>query len=90
MAKKLKKGDAVEWNSHGGKKSRKGVATGTVVKRLTEPMKIKGHTVKASKDEPQYLVRSDNGGKAAHKPSALRRRSTSSSKGSGSKHEARS
>jgi len=74
MAKTLKKGDAVEWNSHGGKKSRKGVATGVVVKKLTGPTTIKGHQVKASKDEPQYLVRSDNGGKAAHKPSALRKR----------------
>ena len=75
MAKKLRKGDAVEWNSHGGTKSRKGVATGTVVKKLTEPMTIQGHRVRASKDDPQYLVRSDNGGKAAHKPSALRKRS---------------
>ena len=74
MAKKLKKGDAVEWNSHGGKKSRNGVATGVVVKKLTRPRTIKGHRVAASKEDPQYLVRSDNGGKAAHKPSALRRR----------------
>lgn len=72
--KSLKKGDAVEWNSHGGTKSRKGVATGVVVKRLTAPTKIKGHRVEASEDEPQYLVRSDNGGEAAHKSSALRRR----------------
>jgi hypothetical protein len=81
MATTLKKGDAVEWNSHGGKQSRKGVATGTVVKKLTAPTTIKGHEVKASKDEPQYLVRSDNGGKAAHKPSALRRRRTKKSEG---------
>jgi hypothetical protein len=29
--------------------------------------------VRASKDEPQYLVRSDNGGEAVHHPDALRR-----------------
>jgi hypothetical protein len=29
--------------------------------------------VRASTDEPQYLVRSDNGGEAVHKPSALHR-----------------
>ena len=31
--------------------------------------------MKASKDEPQYLVESDNGGDAVHKPDALRRSS---------------
>jgi hypothetical protein len=66
----------VEWSSHGGKRSRCGVAVGTVVKKLTSPITIKGHDVKASADEPQYLVRSDNGGEAAHKPSALRRSTT--------------
>ncbi|MEG8020150.1 DUF2945 domain-containing protein [Sphingomonas aerolata] len=32
---------------------------------------MKGHTVRASKDEPQFIVKSDNGGKAAHKAGAL-------------------
>ena len=37
-------------------------------------MKIKGHQVRASKDEPQYLVKSDSGsGEAAHKPGALKK-----------------
>ena len=71
-AKKFHKGDRVEWNSHGGKKRSQGVATGKVVKKLTKNKKIKGHKVKASKKDPQYLVKSDNGGKAAHHPSALR------------------
>jgi hypothetical protein len=30
-----------------------------------------GRTVRASEDEPQYLVRSDKSGEAVHKPSAL-------------------
>ncbi len=75
MADEFEKGDAVEWNSHGGKKSRAGVAVGRVLRKLTSPTKIKGHEVKASPDNPEYLVKSDkSGGVAAHKPSALRRR----------------
>ncbi|VXC87147.1 DUF2945 domain-containing protein [Sphingomonas sp. 8AM] len=67
MADNLKKGDDVTWNSHGG------TAHGTVEKKLTSETAIKGHKVKASKDDPQYLVESDNGGKAAHKPAALKK-----------------
>ena len=65
MAKQLKKGDAVSWKSHGG------TAHGKVEKKVTSDTSIKGHTVRASSDDPQYLVRSDKGGEAAHKPSAL-------------------
>lgn len=63
----LKKGDKVSWNSHGG------TAHGAVEKTLTSDTSIKGHKVRASKDDPQYLVESDNGGKAAHKASALKK-----------------
>ena len=75
----FKKGDHVSWNSHGGKKgtsaqTNNGVAVGTVQKRLTNDSEIKGHKVRASPGDPQYLVRSENGGIAAHKPSALKRR----------------
>lgn len=71
----LSPGDRVEWNAHGGKSTTSGNALGRVIKRLTEPMKIKGHEVKASKDNPEYLVESEKSGtRAAHKPSALRRR----------------
>jgi hypothetical protein len=55
----------VTWKSHGGE------AHGTVEKKQTSDTKIKSHTVRASKEEPQFIVRSDNGGKAAHKASAL-------------------
>ncbi|WP_342658501.1 DUF2945 domain-containing protein [Sphingomonas sp. NY01] len=61
----FKKGDEVTWKSHGG------TAHGTVEKKVTNDTKIKGHQVRASKDEPQYIVESDNGGKAAHKARAL-------------------
>jgi Hypervirulence associated proteins TUDOR domain len=66
--KSFKKGDKVAWDSSGGH------SVGTVEKKLTSPIKIKGHQVAASKDNPEYLVKSDkSGGKAAHKPSALKK-----------------
>ena len=66
MADELKKGDKVRWKSHGGE------AHGHVERKITADMKIKGHQVRASKDDPQYLVKSDSGsGEAAHKPGAL-------------------
>lgn len=61
------KGDRVTWNSHGS------TATGEVVRKITSDTDAGGRTVRASKDEPQYLVHSDNGGDAVHKPEALRR-----------------
>jgi hypothetical protein len=61
------KGDRVEWNSHGG------TAEGKVLAEITEDTEAAGRVVRASRDEPQYLVRSDkSGGEAVHKPSALR------------------
>lgn len=67
MAKNLKAGDAVEWDSSGGH------SKGKVVKKLTAPTQIKRHKVAASKDNPEYLVKSDKGGEAAHKPAALKK-----------------
>ena len=65
MSKELKSGDRVTWNSHGGK------AEGKVVKKLTSECQIKSHKVAASKDNPEYLVETDDGKQAAHKPEAL-------------------
>jgi len=42
-----------------------------VEKKQTSPTQIKGHKVDASPEEPQLIVKSDNGGKAAHKSAAL-------------------
>jgi N-methylhydantoinase B/oxoprolinase/acetone carboxylase alpha subunit len=67
MASELKKGDKVSWKSHGG------TAHGKVEKKQTSDTKIKGHQVRASPDDPQYIVRSDKGGTAAHKASALKK-----------------
>ena len=65
--KSLKAGDKVSWKSHGG------TAHGKVVRKLTSETHIKGHKVAASKDEPQYLVETDDGKQAAHKPDALKK-----------------
>ena len=67
MATELHKGDKVEWNSSGGH------SKGKVVKKLTTPMTIKGHKVAASKDNPEYLVETDEGKQAAHKPGSLKK-----------------
>jgi hypothetical protein len=65
----FKRGDQVSWSSHGGE------ATGVVERKITSDTELAGRTVRASKDEPQYLVKSDkSGGEAVHKPGALRRR----------------
>jgi hypothetical protein len=69
MAKELKAGDKVAWDSSGGH------SVGKVVKKQTTPTRIKGHKAAASKDNPQYIVRSDTSGKeAAHKPGELKKR----------------
>ncbi len=62
-----KVGDDVTWKSHGG------TAHGKVVKKQTSDTTIKGHQVRASKDDPQFIVESDKGGKAAHKAAALKK-----------------
>src|SRR4051794_25909986 len=68
MAKKLKAGDRVTWNTSQGKTS------GTVQKKLTSASHIKGHHVAASPDNPEYLVKSEKTGKpAAHKADALKK-----------------
>ncbi len=68
MADSIKTGDAVKWNTPQGE------TAGTVEKKLTSAAKIKGHEVKASKDNPEYLVKSKKSGKeAAHKPDELKK-----------------
>ncbi|MFF0341643.1 DUF2945 domain-containing protein [Kribbella sp. NPDC004875] len=69
----FRKGDVVEWDSHGG------TAYGTVERKITERTEAGGRTADASPGEPQYLVRSaKSGGTAVHIPSALRRKKSSS------------
>ena len=64
----FKKGDRVSWDTSQGR------TTGTIVKKLTEPMEIDGHHVAASSENPEYLVETEESKKrAAHKPGALRK-----------------
>jgi hypothetical protein len=68
MAEDIKKGDHVTWKSHGSETS------GTVEVEITEDTKAARRTVRASKDDPQFVVKSDkSGGEAVHKPTALKR-----------------
>lgn len=66
MSKNLKQSEKVEWSSHGGK------AVGKVKKKLTSDTQVKGQKIRASEDDPRYLVESEkSGGRAAHKAEAL-------------------
>jgi hypothetical protein len=68
MADEFSKGDRVAWNSHGSR------TEGTVTREITSDTEAAGRKVKASEEEPQYLVRSEkSGGDAVHKPGALRK-----------------
>jgi hypothetical protein len=71
MAENLRKGDKVRWNSHGGE------AAGAVEQKITEDTEEAGRQVRASEDDPQYLVKSDkSGGEAVHKPDALKKKNS--------------
>lgn len=65
MAGNLKKGDHVSWKSHSGE------AHGKVVEKTTKPTTIKGHKVAASPDNPEFIVETTTGKRAAHRPEAL-------------------
>ncbi len=65
MPEDFKKGDKVKWKSHGGD------AHGVVEKKQTSRTTIKGHTVAASPENPQFIVKTAEGKKAAHKADAL-------------------
>jgi hypothetical protein len=67
MTKRLRRGDRVSWSSHGS------TAHGTVVRRVTRPVTINGHTARPTPDHPEYVVRTDDGAEAVHHPEALRR-----------------
>ena len=68
MSDDFKKGDKVQWKSHGT------TVTGTVEEKIASDTKGAGRTVRADADDPQYRVRSDNSGRdAVHKPESLKR-----------------
>lgn len=68
MSKIFKIGDIVEWNSEAG------IVRGTIKKKITSEITFKGYTVHASKEEPQYLIKSlKTTHLAMHKGSALKK-----------------
>ncbi len=68
MEKRFRKGDRVSWNSEAGRVS------GRIVKVHTKDTDYKGHTRHATKDEPQYEIKSDKTDHVAmHKGSALKK-----------------
>ncbi|CAM5248782.1 DUF2945 domain-containing protein [Stutzerimonas degradans] len=63
---RFKVGDHVSWNSEAGRVS------GTIIKVHTADTQYKGHTRRASAQEPQYEIKSDKTDHIAmHKPGAL-------------------
>lgn len=69
MAKELKPGDRVRWDTSQGE------TQGKVVRKVTSKTKVKGHAAKATPEHPEYLVESDKSGAwAVHKPEELKKR----------------
>jgi hypothetical protein len=61
-------GDRLSWNSEAGRVRR------VIKKKLTAAARLKGYIVRASKEEPQYVIQSDRTDHVAvHKGSALRK-----------------
>ena len=68
MKQNFKVGDHVEWNSEAGR------VRGTIKRKVSSPIKFKTYTVRASKEEPQYLIKSDTTDHLAmHKGPALKK-----------------
>lgn len=73
MTESFSRGDRVSWRTP------QGTTRGKVVRKLTETTTVandgqKGTEVKATEEDPRYLVESEKTGKrAAHRPDALRR-----------------
>ena len=67
MSDRFTVGDHVTWNSEAGHVS------GRITEVHTEDFDYKGHTRRASEEDPQYEIKSDKTDHvAAHKGSALR------------------
>ena len=64
----FKIGDRFSWNYEAGR------VTGIIRKTIRSPIELKGYTVHASPDEPQYMIESEKTDHVAvHKGSALRK-----------------
>jgi len=68
MTNDFKVGENVEWNSEAGR------VRGTIKKKITSEITFRGYTVHASKEKPQFLIKSDKTDHMAmHKGSALKK-----------------
>jgi hypothetical protein len=68
MASNLKRADHVEWNSEAGR------VRGTIQKKVTAEIVFKGYKRHASKEQPQYIIKSDKTDHLAiHKATALKK-----------------
>ena len=68
MSKAFKRGDHVSWNSEAGR------VRGRILRVHTNDVNYKGYVHHASKDEPQYEIKSDKTDHVAlHKGGVLRR-----------------
>jgi hypothetical protein len=68
MRRLFKRGDYVEWNSEAGR------VRGVILRKLIADYRYKGYVHHASKDEPQYLIKSVKTDHIAiHKGQALKR-----------------
>jgi hypothetical protein len=68
MTKRFEVGDHVTWNSEAGR------VRGRIIKVHSKDVDYKGHMHRASEDEPQYEIKSDQTDHIAmHKGSALRK-----------------
>lgn len=66
MTSQFKKGDRVRWDA--GNRS----SVGTIERKITSDTEAGGRTVRASPDDPQYLVRSEKTGRTAvHRPESI-------------------
>jgi hypothetical protein len=68
MGERFKVGDQVTWNSEAG------YVSGTIIRVHTRDVEYKGYTHHATRDEPQYEIKSNKTDHIAmHKESALKR-----------------
>ncbi len=67
MPRTFKVGDHVEWNSEAGR------VRGVIFKKVISDVQFKGYVHHASKEEPQFLIKSDKTDHVAiHKGRALK------------------
>jgi hypothetical protein len=67
MSNIFRRGDHVQWNSEAGR------VRGVIVKKVISAVRFKGYVHHASRDEPQYIIKSEKTDHMAiHKGQALK------------------